>query len=657
VLVALATAPACGDEPIRDAAAPWPPFDDVREPCADRDPRRQLLFGDLHVHTALSWDAYVSAVTVTPEQAYAFARGEPVTLPVTDPGGAATGTAGTYELRIDRPLDFAAVTDHAEYLAEVGVCSDPSSAAYASTTCVELRTGTDAGLRRLGQRLQDTEPTRLDDLCGGADDCETRAQDVWRRLQLAAEAAYDRSSACSFTSFVAYEWTGAPNLANLHRNVVFRSAAVPDTPTSFYEAATPWALWDRLEADCTAARFDPAQFGSAAACAVMSIPHNPNWSNGNLFDPATPADRPRAAALAQRAAMEPVMELYQHKGDSECDVTLDGVDAPPDPACAFEKLRRDDYEDCGDTPGTRGIVGLGCVSRNDFVRGILLTGLGVEQADGINPFMLGLLASTDTHNGTPGAVDEQRYVGHFGSREGDAGGRLAPETGNPNGVRNSPGGLTAVWAESNTREDLFDALQRREVYGTSGPRIAVRAYAGWDLPANLCDDGVDLVAEGDRAGVAMGARLPPPPDAAAPLRIAVAALADPGTAEQPGTPLQRVQVIKGWVDEAGVPHLRVFDIAGGDDGASVDPDTCAPLPGPGGGARSLCGVWTDSDAASTPRAYYYVRVLEDPTCRWSTRACLALAPADRPSTCADPLEPTTIQERAWTSPFFRSDGG
>ena len=222
------------------------------------------------------------------------------------------------------------------------------------------------------------------------------------------------------------------------------------------------------------------------------------------------------------------------------------------------------------------------------------------------------------------------------------------------GYRFSPGGLAAVWAEENSRPALFDALRRREVYGTSGPRITVRFFGGWALGAGLCGEP-DLLETAYARGVPMGGVLgAPAPGATAPAFL-VSALRDPGTAARPGTPLQRLQVVKGWI-AGGEPHQQVYDVAGdATSAATVDDTTCAIS---GSGFDALCTVWTDPDFDPTQHAFYYARVLEDPSCRWSTVACNALAPADRPASCTDPNVPRTIQERAWTSPiWYRPEAG
>jgi len=613
VVMPLALLLACNSEPART-------YDDPREPCADHNPRRNLYFGDLHVHTAYSFDAWISDVRTDPAGAYRFARGEEV--------------AGE---RLPRPLDFAAVTDHSEFLAEVEGCTTPGSAVYDSERCVGFRAADQSALVQFGLALGSEAPQRFADLCGaGGIDCPARAAAVWQRIQDAGEQAYDRSAACEFTTLIAYEWSGTRKLANLHRNVIFRTRDVPAAPISHFEAPTAFELWTRLQSECRE---------GLPGCDVLAIPHNSNWSNGNLFVPETPAGSDPATVAQLRADLEPLLEVYQHKGDSECMNGISGL-GEPDELCDFEKLRTGEVEDCGDAVGSNGIIARGCVSRLDFLRGVLLAGLQEEARLGVNPYRLGVIASTDTHNGTPGKVEEVSYSGHFGNLESDPVARLTAPI--PAGPRNSGGGLVAVWAEENSREAIFDALRRREVYGTSGPRIAVRMFAGWDFPADLCERA-DLVEVADPRGVPMGGVLGARPEAAAAPQVVVAAQRDLGMPGQPGAGLARLQIVKGWLDAAGDGHIAVYDVASADPPGSVDEATCEPQ---GAGADALCQLWTDPAYDPTLPTFYYARVLEDPTCRWSWRDCLGLAADQRPKICDDPSLPRTIEERAWTSPIW-----
>jgi len=620
-----------------ESSAPVGPASDRREPCAARDELRKPLFGDLHVHTTLSFDAHAFEVRVTPDEAWRFARGESVLLPPLDAEGRPTRS-----VRIDRPLDFAALTDHSEFLGEVETCTTPGSAAYDSKTCRTYREAPDTtGTGLFGIQVASENPRRYPDVCGEDGlGCSEAASAVWRRVQEAAEAAYDRSSRCEFTSFVAYEYTAATGASTNHRNVIFRNARVP-FPTTYFEQPTPQGLWSELRSTC----LDAGQ-----GCDVLAIPHNPNESNGNMFRVEYPgATGPQAEReqAAFRARMEPLLEIFQHKGDSECRTGLSGIVGGADEQCEFEKWTRPGPQDCGDGTGSLGSANYGCYSRRDFLRGILLEGLKEEARIGENPYRLGVIASTDTHNGTPGRVAEDEFGGHRGTDDDTPQKQLGPGVITAGGIAYDPGGLAGVWAEENSRDAIFDALRRRETFGTSGPRIAVRLFAGADLPSDLCEDP-EMVRHAYDRGTPMGGTLPATD---APPRILVSALRDAGTPDRPGTPLQRIQVVKGWIDrEDGLAHEQVFDVAGdAGNGATVDEATCETR---GPGADSLCAVWTDPDWDPRERAFYYARVLENPTCRWSTWSCNRLPAAERPATCGDPSVKRTQQERAWTSPVF-----
>jgi len=623
----------CGDGDERTPMS----AEEGREACAEHNPLRNVYYGDLHVHTTYSFDVHAFDVRTTPQQAYRFARGESVLLPPLDVDG-----AGTQQVQLDRPLDFAAVTDHSEFLGEVEACTIPGSAVYDSMTCRTFRGGGNTGVGVLGVLVTFTRPRRPLDVCGAdGTGCRQPAGDVWQRIQDAAEGAYDRTSRCGFTSFVAYEYSAGTNVSTLHRNVIFRDHRVP-FPTSFFEQPTPPGLWRELKATC---------LDAGIGCDVLAIPHNSNESNGRMFfveyPGASTLDEQRAQA-ALRASLEPVVEIYQHKGDSECMNGLSGILGEPDELCTFEKRHRPPIDDCGDGKGSLGTTGLGCVSRSDFVRNALLFGLIEQERLGVNPYQMGFGSSTDTHNGTPGAVEENRFIGHRGTDDDTPEKQLGPGMLYPGGIIFSPGGLTAVWAEENARHSIFDALKRREVFATSGPRIAVRFFGGWGFAAGQCGDPRQI-EQGYSGGVPMGGTLPArPPSAESPTFI-LSALRDAGTVHRPGTPLQRLQIIKGWIAD-GQPYQKVFDVAGDpDNDASVDLATCA-LQGPG--ADALCTVWSDPEFDASQRAFYYARVIENPSCRWSTHTCNRLPPDQRPPACSDPTVPKTIQERAWTSPIW-----
>lgn len=619
----------------KDVEQPPVVYIESREPCALRSPARRALFGDLHVHTSLSFDAYAFDVRVTPEQAYQFARGQQIGLPPLDEQG-----NGIRKIRLSRPLDFAAVTDHAEFLGEVQACITPGAAGYGSRLCERYRAGGNNAVVNLGFILSTDEKKRFEEVCPpDGTGCAELLFGTWNRLQHAAQTAYDRSENCAFTSFVAYEYSGSPGLSTMHRNVIFRNDRVP-LPISHYEETTPEGLWRALDETCRKAR---------TGCEVLAIPHNPNESNGKMFKVEYPegTDEQEQRRLAKlRQSYEPLLEIYQHKGDSECRNGLSAVLGTPDEQCGFEKTLRKDVVDCLDGVGSGGTARTGCVSRRDFARFALLEGLGEQLRLGVNPFLLGFIASTDTHNGSPGAVDENKFVGHRGLDDDTPAKQLSGGGLTIGGMEFSPGGLVGVWAEENSRTAIFDALARRETFGTSGPRIAVRFFGGFGLPPDLCNDPM-LVEKGYAQGVPMGGTFARKNKETTAPRFVVQAMRDPGVAGQPGSLLQVVQIVKGTISGAG-KVAQVFDVAGRrDNGASVDLQTCEQK---GVGQETLCGTWVDPDFDPNQPSYYYVRVLENPSCRWSTRLCNALA--ERPSSCSDPQAPRLIQERAWASPIY-----
>jgi hypothetical protein len=604
-----------------------------REPCAAHAPLRAPFFGDLHVHTRFSQDASTQGTRNGPREAYRFARGEALGIQPYDAEGRAKRT-----LQIERPLDFAAVTDHAELLGEVEICRTQGADGYDSWACWIYREYPRAAYFMMNTKSSMRDPTRFG-FCGeNGKLCQNAARIPWKEIQDAAEGAYDRTSACRFTSFVGYEWTGSIDTNNLHRNVIFRNQRVPELPTSFYEASSAGALWVALRKDC---------LERGDGCDLISIPHNSNLSNGLMFETLRPNGAPITREQARTSAeLERLVEVMQHKGDSECRLAPDATDE----LCGFEKLPYANFVQkyfryFAAAPGAR-----------SYVREALLAGLAEEQRSGVNPFKFGLIASTDTHLGTPGAIEERDHPGHGGA------GAPAPQDvpmGLPDDFEFNPGGLAVIWAEENSRDSLFEAMRRREVYGTSGPRHVVRFFGGWQLPADLCAQP-DFVETGYASGVPMGGDLPP--RAAERPSFAVSALRDPGTARRPGVPLQRIQIVKGWL-ENGATREQVFEVAGNpENAASVDLETCTPR---GEGSDSLCSVWSDPHFDPQQRAFYYARVVENPSCRWSTYVCNerrvdCANPANVPvelAPCCDPSRARTIQERSWTSPIWYAPPG
>jgi len=603
-----------------------------RERCAAYDPLRTAFFGDTHVHTAYSQDASTQGTRTTPRDAYRFARGHAIAIqPWRDDG------SSLRSVRLDRPLDFVAVTDHAEQIGEVHICKTPGAPGHDALVCLLYRAWPRAAFFVMnaayasgGERF---------DFCGerGAG-CLEAAQHVWRDTQAAAEESYDRSAACRFTSFVGYEWTsGVDNGKNLHRNVIFRNEHVPKLPISTMETGPNAAqLWQQLERDCTKA---------TPGCEVLTIPHNSNLDGGLMFQSARSLGGEIDASEArERARWEPLLEVMQHKGDSEC---LLGGDTT-DEACGFEKLPYDNF-------GGRYLERRRAApQRGQYARDALKRGLALEAEFGANPFRFGLIASTDTHLGTPGLASERDFPGHGGAGAADA---STLPAGLPDALEFNPGGLAVLWAEENSRDALFAAMQRREAYGTSGTRPVVRFFGGFAFPEDACADPA-FVATGYAVGVPMGAELRADARSSAP-RFAVLATKDPGTRAEAGLDLERIEIVKGWLDVKGTTHERVTLVAGGATGASVDARTCRPR---GRGHARLCAVWEDPAFDPREHAFYYARVLENPSCRWSQRVCVAKrvdcakpeTVAEELSACCAPEHRPLIQERAWTSPIWVS---
>ncbi len=614
---------------------------EVRTPCADFDPLRSPFFGDTHVHTRLSFDGATGDVREGPRAAYDFAKGNPIDLPPYVAGVAQRSA------QLRRPLDFTVITDHQEFLGETSICLEPSAPGYSSPECEVFRDNIPqeqpgappAFITFVAPYLGAFDPVRHP-FCGPTGDvCTTAAGPVWQDIQDAAEEHYDRTAACTFTSFVGYEYTGAPVAQNVHRNVVFRTDVVPPLPPSYVEEPTAEGFLSELRSQCQ---------DSLPGCDALAIPHNSNLSNGLMYRPELADGTPFAAEdAALRAEMEPIVEIMQHKGDSECRV---GV-LSNDELCGFEKM-------------TGHLIGIfpGPPASYDplaFVRNVLKEGLEQEEALGVNPYPLGLLAATDTHNAIPGLTHEADYgpAGHLGTRDATPELMLeGPDVANTlGGIESNAGGLAVVWAEENSRDAIFSAMRRRELYGTSGTRPLVRFFAG-NIPANACG-GDDFAEKGYTRGVPMGGELGAVRNRRSP-RFAVLALRDGGTPGSPGTALQRVQIVKGWVDGSGTAQETVYEVAGDpDNGASVDPNTCGPI---GVGFDTLCTVWEDPAFDPDERAFYYARVIENPTCRWSTLLCRDEGvDCSDPGTigpgfehCCDGLVEEYVQERAWTSPVF-----
>lgn len=605
------------------------------EPQAAANPQRNAYFGELHLHTAYSMDANVFGTNIDPRGAYRFAKGEPMEV----------GRTGIQQ-RIAAPLDFAAVTDHAEGMGLMSQCYTPGSGSYWTLDCVGIRYKILPVFPRLFKanvQSGDVHATYIAGPCGAdGRKCIDAAHTVWEDIQNAANEHYQPGK---FTTFNGFEYS--PTLSRggmLHRNVIFRGAKVP--PTVFGAAdgfAEDLLRW--LDVQCT------------GACKALAIPHNPNFSWGLMFGDtnanATPLTREN---LALRAKYETLVEIFQAKGSSEC---ARGV-GNSDEECGFENLFRackPGEEDMID-PKT-GIHTVQCVAQNDMVRNVLKRGLTEEKKWGFNPFKLGFVGGTDNHNAMPGDTAEKGYNGHAAPNDSTPELRLGmketivtkslglPTTGI------NPGGLTGVWAEKNTREDIWDGLKRRETWGTSGTRLRVRFFGGFGLPADLHTQP-NMVQTAYAKGVPMGGDLQAAPAGNAPAFV-VWAMRDANSA-----PLQRIQIVKGWT-EGDATKEAVYDVACSDglkpdakthrcpdNGAKVNLQDCSISQGKG--AAELSTTWKDPDFHAKDSAFYYVRVLENPVCRYSQYDALKLGVAHPAGF------PATVQERAWSSPIWYTPG-
>lgn len=589
----------CGNDSDGGGTVP-----DVLGRCADFDELRQPFFGDTHVHTVLSLDANLQGTRPGPMEAYAFAKGASIGVQPYNEDGDPLRTAIP-----DRPVDFVMVSDHAEYLGTIALCNDPTSAAYDrevddGVSCEDYRDETQVdqvfvALNGLTARPQNS--VKYPALCGDdrGGDCIEAGMDVWGQVQEAADAAYDRTDSCEFTSFVGYEWSAGPETRNLHRNVMFRNDVVPDRPISYFDEPYVEDLWAGLRTECIDADND---------CDVLAIPHNSNLAEGTFFEDKMKNGNPFNTDYALlRNELEPVIEIFQHKGASEC---LLGQTIS-DELCGFEVLPFSNL-------AATNLQILGDADPRDFVRGALGEGMKLEIELGVNPFQHGIISATDTHISAPGYDNEKTFLGHGGA--GQANRDSLPE-GFPDISYLNPGGPGGVWAEENSRNAIFDAMQRRETFGTSGPRIVPRVFGGWDLPPDLCNSP-DLASIGYEKGVPMGGTLSDAPEDTAP-KFVVSAKQD-----MMGAPLQRIQVVKGWLEGEDF-KAEVYDVAGdANNGTTVDLATCEPR---GAGASDLCAVWEDPNFDPAQRAYYYVRVLQNPTCRWTAQQC-----ADAGYDCENP---------------------
>lgn len=568
-----------------------------------------LLWGDTHLHTYLSPDAYLlENRRVTPDDAFRFARGEPVIAAYTNA-----------KVQLDTPLDFLVVTDHSEYVGVMPLIQtgDPrimssergraDNAAFQEDPLAVFATLIE------GVNTNQPEPAYIqDDLLGS----------VWQDIAAAADR---QNRPGEFSAFIGWEWSSTPNGNNLHRVVFTYSdaeAAGQILPYSSFNSQDPEDLWDWIQATSEETGMD-----------FMVIPHNSNISGGLFFDDETYTGGPITAAYGrQRMAMEPVVEVTQIKGDSETHPDL----SPEDPFADYETYEhRIDVVSDADAEHS--------ADPGDYARSGLLRGLEFAESTGVNPYQFGMIGSTDAHTGLS-STEEDNFWGKMSLDS-------TPDNGNAEilpgvlGWDMSAAGLAAVWATENTREAIFDAFRRKEVYATTGPRIQLRFFGGWgfqDYHANLRD----VATVGYDMGVPMGGELTDADDRAP--SFLIHAVKDPV-----GANLDRVQVVKGWIDDDGMTHEQVYDVALSDgrrDGAQMvgsTVDAASASYTNDIGDPQLSVVWTDPDFDEDQRAFYYVRVLQIPTPRNSTYDAVALG--------IDPAETghaIEIQERAYSSPIW-----
>ena len=731
-----------------------------RPRCDHYDGNKQPFFGTTHLHTGLSFDASIRFVDYhsgnNPRGAYAFARGEKrIQLP--DPTGRQLGAADPLRYpKNDRPTDWGAVTDHSEHFGEMGICKNLIGKEVPERLSMECRMINGffyepghAPNPQLGRTLASNAFTNLTITSLGSISrnthlpvcennrplCEKSEMAVWDEVRLAAHDYYDQSPACEFTTFIAYENTSTPLLNNWHRNVIFRNdkvvkkpvtsidmAVVPNTsptrggkngvgegvvtlvaevepdspdaerispaPPGTYTHPLPQPFWKKLERDCTEG-FNVTD-GKATRCDFITIPHNSNLGGGSGTIPPMFLTPYNTEDAKLHAKMEPLVEIYQDKGSSECRYDprfLSGTDTI-DEFCAFEIL---DGKTLGSASGVGSNDDTGPAPPDtwgprSYVRNVWKD--GIEYAadntfDGVNPFKMGVVASSDSHTGVMGWHPEDKWwPGHLGIDD-------AYPTARPETIQNSSGGHSVVWAEENSRDSIFEALKRKETYGTSGTRIVARFFGGWDFPFDACEG--DFVSLGYAEGVPMGRDLRKKTGEAP--RFVAAAWRD-------FTNLQQIQIVKGWVDDDGNAQERVYRVKG-DPGAALNPQanldssTCRPKDDIG--YEGLCAVWEDPDFDPDQHAFYYLRVLEEPVCRYSTLWCREriCVDGDDGKICLDPLDmdqcnenlalmqssdnvtwkakaaqgaeccsdmttstflQPVIQERAWTSPIWYEPG-
>ncbi len=575
------------------------------------NPERDAYFGETHVHTSWSLDAFALGNMLTsPGDAYRYFKGEPIKHPL------------GYDVKIDTPLDWAGVTDHSEYAGVVNLANEPGSAVskLPEAQPLILKAKTKEEMERVALYMINT--------LGGGPPVKALmapeiAGEVWKRNVALAEQA---NRPGTFTAFCSYEWTSMPNNMNLHRNIFFKDCAkVPPMPFSALDSRHPVDLWEWMEGQ------------RKAGNDLLAISHNANLSDGRMFPTEVDSKgRPiDAAYAASRVRNEPLIEMKQLKGTSETHPVL----SPTDEFANFEIMS----VLLGNPPGRiPHIVG-------SYARQALKDGVALEDSKGFNPYKFGFGAGSDSHNTAVPYRQDNFFGGHTftdGTIEARMSGTLVG--GMFDARTEGTSGLTGVWAEENTRASLFAAMTRKETFAVSGPHIRVRFFGGWEYtPASLNDK--DWVKTGSAKGVPMGGDLPPMKGKAP--TFVVWAVKDPTSGN-----LDRIQMVKGWT-KSGQSFEKIYDAVWAGDRT---PDTWTGVVPPIGstvdvesatytnsiGSVELKTVWTDPEFDASLHAFYYARVLEIPTPRWTTIQAKQLG-IDPP----DVVSPT-IQERAWSSPIW-----
>ncbi len=605
----------------------------------EANPDRNAYFGDLHVHTTYSFDAYAFGTVATPADAYRYARGERIRHP-----------AG-FDVQLRQPLDFYAVTDHAMFLGVAQAAADTSTRISEYDFAEVLHGINDPdnmNFMSLPQRIKAFSgllPRLAIAVHEGRVDREmvlAITRSAWRDTIEAADLWNDPGR---FTTFAAYEYTSSTDdRGNLHRNVIFRDTReLPEIPFSRFHSQNPEGLWDWMDVL------------RDKGIESLAIPHNSNGSNGQMWKLVDWAGDPLDAAYGeQRIRNEPLVEITQVKGTSETHPSLSDTDE----WAGFEIMPY------------RVATMLPSAPPGSYVRDALRRGLALEAATTVNPFEFGIVGASDTHTGAI-SDDESNFFSKLGMLDSTAGLRgsvplsfvqatlsrfvardLVTEVDGETYSQSATAtygasGLAGVWAEENTRGSIYDAFRRKETFATSGPRIPVRFFAGYGFDGAILE-APDRIERAYAGGVPMGSDLELTPESAPSFLVWTAR--DPASA-----PLERLQIIKGW-EVGGETFEAVYDVACSDglavdpathrcpdNGARVDLSNCAISAD--SGAAELSALWTDPEFDSSQRAFYYVRVLENPTCRWSTWDAIRAGVEPRSDLAK------TLQERAWSSPI------